>query len=117
MVYRAKTLADCIENPQPLRTARESLTKIIRRKTVSGEVLFPDIFGLDQEKRRCMEILASGRGLLLTGEYGVAKTDLARHMVDLLNELFAHEPLFYVERCPVQEDPAILVQYIHNSQS
>ncbi len=107
-----KTLADCIENPRPLRTSRDCLTGIVRSKAASGEELFPDIFGLDHEKRRCLEILAGGRGVLLTGEYGVAKTDLARHIVDLLNELFVREPLLYVERCPVQEDPALLVDYI-----
>lgn len=90
---------------------RDLLAAVVRRKLRCGQDLFPDIFGLPFEKRRIVEVLATGRGVLLTGRYGVAKTDLAKHVLNLLNEACAAAPLFAVERCPIQEDPAILAAY------
>jgi len=90
---------------------RDLLAAVGRRKLRAGHDLFPDIFGLSFEKRRIVEVLATGRGVLLTGRYGVAKTDLAKHVLSLLNEACATASLFAVERCPIQEDPAILLAH------
>ena len=90
---------------------RDLLAAVVRRKLRAGHDLFPDIFGLAFEKRRIVEVLATGRGVILTGRYGVAKTDLAKHVLNLLNEACAASPLFAVERCPIQEDPAILTAH------
>jgi Mg-chelatase subunit ChlI len=90
---------------------RDLLAAVVRRKLRAGHDLFPDIFGLSFEKRRIVEVLATGRGVILTGRYGVAKTDLAKHVLSLLNEACAASPLFAVERCPIQEDPAILMAH------
>jgi Mg-chelatase subunit ChlI len=87
---------------------RDLLAAVVRRKLRAGHDLFPDIFSLELEKRRIVKVLAAGRGVLLTGRYGVAKTDLAKHVLNLLNEALAAAPLLAVERCPIQEDPAIL---------
>jgi MoxR-like ATPase len=90
---------------------KDCLAWIVRQKILAGEELFPGIFGIDSEKRRLVEILAAGRGVLLTGAYGVAKTDLAKHVLTLLNEYFTRREAWYVERCPVQEDPAALLRF------
>jgi Mg-chelatase subunit ChlI len=90
---------------------RDMLAAVVRRKLRAGHDLFPGIFGLAFEKRRIVEVLATGRGVILTGRYGVAKTDLAKHVLNLLNEACAVTPLFAVERCPIQEDPAILAAH------
>jgi Mg-chelatase subunit ChlI len=90
---------------------RDMLAAVVRRKLRAGHDLFPDIFGLPFEKQRIVEILAAGRGVLLTGRYGVAKTDLAKHVLNLLNEACTASPLCAVERCPIQEDPAILAAH------
>ena len=45
-----------------------------------------------------LEVLMTGRGALLTGAYGVAKTDLAKHVLDLLNEFILDNDLLYVTR-------------------
>lgn len=96
---------------------RDLLAAVVRRKLRSGQDLFPDIFALEIEKRRIVEVLATGRGVLLTGRYGVAKTDLAKHVLNLLNEACAAAPLFAVERCPIQEDPAILLLHRRGAQA
>ncbi len=105
-------LKDLIDSQYGIVRARDCLARAVRLKLASGEALFSDIFGLESEKRRFVEILAAGKGVLLTGEYGVAKTDMAKHVLGLLNDYFVSEPVYAVERCPVQEDPAILLHYM-----
>lgn len=105
-----ETLKDLIDVGYKSPLARDCLASIVRKKILAGEELFPDIFGLDMEKRRFIEILITGKGALLTGEYGVAKTDLAKHVLGLLNEYFAEKEVFYVKKCPVQEDPTNLIK-------
>jgi MoxR-like ATPase len=78
---------------------------VVREKEKSEAEIFPDIFGLSQEKRRILEVLACGKGVLLTGEYGVAKTEITKHIVSLLREYHEKNEVFYVASCPVQEDP------------
>jgi magnesium chelatase subunit I len=106
------TLADLIKSGYCSKTARDCLFEIIKKKIKAGEELFPDIFGLQSEKRRFIETLISGKGALLTGEYGVAKTDLAKHVQGLLNEYHEKYEVYYVTQCPVQEDPLILAQVL-----
>ena len=108
------TLKDLEDMGYTSPMAKDCLAGIVRKKILKGEELFPDIFGLDMEKRRFVEVLITGKGGLLTGEYGVAKTDLAKHVLSLLNEYYAEEQIFYVEKCPVQEDPMILMHSILN---
>ncbi len=110
MSEHSTTLADLITAGYRSKTARECLFEIITEKTSAGEELFPDIFGLQFEKRRFIETLIAGKGALLTGEYGVAKTDLAKHVQWLLDEYHKKHDVFYVAQCPVQEDPLILAQ-------
>ena len=107
-------LKDLVNMKYTSPRARDCLAGIVRKKILKGEELFPDIFGLDMEKRRFIEVLITGKGSLLTGEYGVAKTDLAKHVLELLNEYYAEEQIFCVEKCPVQEDPMILVDSMMN---
>ncbi|MCK5186379.1 MAG: hypothetical protein KAR43_04540, partial [Deltaproteobacteria bacterium] len=73
------TLKDLEDMGYTSPMAKDCLAGIVRKKILKGEELFPDIFGLDMEKRRFVEVLITGKGGLLTGEYGVAKTDLAKH--------------------------------------
>jgi len=104
------TLADLVKSGYRSKTARDCLFEIVKEKIKAGEDLFPDIFGLQSEKRRFIETLISGKGALLTGEYGVAKTDLAKHVQGLLHEYHEKHTVYYVAQCPVQEDPLILAQ-------
>jgi len=106
------TLADLIESGYRSKTSRDCLFLMVKTKLQAGEELFPDIFGVEAEKRRFIEILMSGKGALLTGEYGVAKTDLAKHIQLLLHEYHTREEIYYVEQCPVQEDPMILARFM-----
>ena len=106
------TLADLIKSGCRSKTSRDCLFLMVKSKLQSGEELFPDIFGVEAEKRRFIEILMSGKGALLTGEYGVAKTDLAKHIQLLLHEYHTREEIYYVEQCPVQEDPLILARFM-----
>ena len=106
------TLADLIKSGYRSKTSRDCLFLMVKTKLQAGEELFPDIFGVEAEKRRFIEILMSGKGALLTGEYGVAKTDLAKHIQLLLHEYHTREEIYYVEQCPVQEDPMILARFM-----
>lgn len=103
------TLKDLADWGYTSPMARDCLAGIVCEKIRKGEELFPDIFGLDMEKRRFVETLITGKGSLLTGEYGVAKTDLAKHVLSLLNEYYATKPVYCIDTCPVQEDPMILL--------
>jgi Mg-chelatase subunit ChlI len=106
------TLADLKARGYAYPRAKDCLASIVRKKILAGEELFPDIFGIDMQKRWLVEVMMTGRGALLTGAYGVAKTDLAKHVLGLLNEYYAQEQVFYVTQCPVQEDPGILLSYM-----
>jgi magnesium chelatase subunit I len=106
------TLADIMKRSHQRLSIKDCLFRVVMKKIRSGEELFPDIFGLDKEKRSLIEILITGKGVLLTGEYGVAKTELAKHLLILLNEDHAQEEVFFVEQCPVQEDPMTLAQFM-----
>lgn len=112
MSAKELTLADLLQQKYQWLSIKERLARVIRKKLRSGEDLFPDIFGLEMEKRRCLEILMTGKGVLLTGEYGVAKTELAKHILMLLNEDHAQEKAFAVVQCPVQEDPMIVARFM-----
>jgi Mg-chelatase subunit ChlI len=112
MPEKNMTLADIIKSGRRAISARDCLLQMVKIKLEAGEELFSDIFGIAAEKRRFMEILMSGRGVLLTGEYGVAKTDLAKHIQQLLHEYHSRKEIYYVEQCPVQEEPLILARFM-----
>ena len=112
MSRNIRSLADLADSGYTAVPAKECLAGIVRRKVLAGEELFTDIFGIETQKRRFVEVLAAGRGALLTGEFGVAKTDLAGHILDLLNQFYSSRELFAVEQCPVQEDPETLLRFI-----
>ncbi len=107
-----RSAADLAGGQYVYRQTRDIIASIVRDKIVAGEGLFQDIFGLEAEKRRFVEILAAGRGALLSGPYGVAKTDLAKHVLELLNDYCSRSPVYAVSQCPVQEDPSILIRYV-----
>ncbi len=112
MPHHIATLQDLIKSGYRSKPARERLLDVIKQKIETGEELFPDIFGLKSEKRRLIKTLVAGKGVLLTGAYGVAKTDLAKHLHNLLNEYHKKHDVYYVAQCPVQEDPLILSQFL-----
>jgi Mg-chelatase subunit ChlI len=111
-----RTLADLINSGYVSPTAKDVLAGIVRKKILAGEELFSDIFGIEMEKRRFVEVLIAGKGVLLTGAYGVAKTDLANHVLGLMNEYYEQEQVYFVERCPVQEEPEILLNYMKRGE-
>jgi hypothetical protein len=55
------TLADLIKSGYRAKTARNCLFEIIKEKIKAGEEVFPDIFGLQSEKRRFIETLIPAR--------------------------------------------------------
>jgi len=116
MSENSSTLEEISRQAHTLPRVNHCLAAIVRKKILKGEDLFPDIFGISHEKRRFVEVLITGKGVLLTGEYGVAKTDLAKHLLGLINEYMAQEAVYYVKRCPVQEDPAVLLNYMGDTQ-
>lgn len=110
-MQNSSTLADFVDLPRSFSSTRDCLAWVVRKKILANVELFPDVFGIEREKQRLIEVLITGKGALLTGEYGVAKTDLAKHVLTLLNEYFLHHQVYYVERCPIQEDPVILTRF------
>jgi len=98
-----KSLADLFKEGYSYVPVRERLRHIINEK--KGEEFFPDIFGLELEKRRILEVLMSGKGVLLTGDYGTAKTEISKRIAGLLKIYLQEHEVYMLEACPVQEDP------------
>jgi len=83
----------------------DKLRHVIKDRIEAEEELFPDIYGLEPEKRRIIEVLMTGRGILLTGTYGTAKTEISKSLIKMLAEYHKNNEVFYPEQCPVQEEP------------
>lgn len=98
-------LNELVENGYKPKKVKDRLREIVRDKIESGEEIFPEIYGLDGEKRRIVEVLMTGRGVLLTGQYGTAKTEISKTIRKLLTEYHKKHEVFYPETCPVQEEP------------
>lgn len=99
-----KSLDDLIKDGYSYIPVRERLTHIVQQKKLKDEEFFADIFGLELEKRRILEVLMSGKGVLLTGDYGTAKTEISKRVAGLLNAYLQLHEVYTLEACPVQED-------------
>jgi len=95
-------LSDILNSEYRPVLSREKLASAIRK--TPKKRLFPNIFGLEREKRQLLEILMSGKGVLLSGTYGVAKTEIAKQILDLLNQYHKENDVYVPAGCPVQED-------------
>jgi len=98
-------LNELVHNGYKPTRVNERLRKAVRERIERGEEIFPEIFGLEMEKRRIAEVLMAGRGVLLTGQYGTGKTEISKAVKDLLTDYYKHHEVFYPEICPVQEEP------------
>ena len=98
-------LNELVQNGYKPTSVNERLRKAVRDRIERGEEIFPEIVGLEMEKRRIVEVLMAGRGVLLTGQYGTGKTEISKAIKDLLTEYYKSHEVFYPEGCPVQEEP------------
>lgn len=105
------TLADLERNGYRAVPVAEVLQQRISRCRTARLDPFPAIYGLPEQKRRVLEILAAERPVLLTGAYGVAKTEIAKQLLDLLNAGYQSQRQYRVCDCPIQEDPATLLAW------
>ena len=107
----ASTLADLERIGYHAVPIAQVLQQQLSRCRVQRLDPFPEIYGLPEQKRRVLEILAAGRPVLLTGAYGVAKTEIAKQLLDLLDAGYHLQTQYRVCDCPIQEDPATLLTW------
>ncbi|QWR77300.1 sigma 54-interacting transcriptional regulator [Candidatus Magnetomonas plexicatena] len=81
----------------------------------AGKDVFPSIFGLDHVKRRLVEILMTGHGVLLKGDFGVGKTHLSNAIFTILRDYYQHNRVFTNKGCPVRENTIHLYNYLNNN--
>ncbi|MCG6553297.1 MAG: sigma 54-interacting transcriptional regulator [Candidatus Magnetominusculus sp. LBB02] len=87
----------------------------IREMIEKDEDAFPEIFGLGHVKRRLVEALATGSGVLIKGDFGVGKTHLCSAVVSVLKNYYLTHPIYTNEGCPVRENAVHLYNYIVNN--
>lgn len=93
------------------KTVTERLRQQLRLKAEKDEGILPGILSLDRAKRQIQEILISGNALLLKGEFGVGKTEIAKAVFHLLKEYYDENTVYIIEDCPVQENAWHLYDY------
>lgn len=98
-------LNELLGNGYQPRKVRDKLREVVKHKIENEEEIFPGIYGIDREKRRITEVLMTGRGVLLTGQYGTAKTEISKTVRKLLEEYHKKHEVFFPASCPVQEEP------------
>ncbi|WP_420264984.1 sigma 54-interacting transcriptional regulator [Candidatus Magnetominusculus dajiuhuensis] len=90
----------------------------IREITACNEDAFPAIFGLHHVKRRLVEVLATGSGVVIKGDFGVGKTHLCDAVFSVLRQYYLTHPVYTNAGCPVRENSIHLFNYIvKNGQS
>ena len=87
-------------------------TRQVRCMLDQGQELFPSIFGLDHVKRRLVEVLMTGHGSLLQGDFGVGKTELARSIFRVLSTYYVEHPIYSPSNCPVRENAVYLYNFL-----
>ncbi len=76
----------------------------IKENLKKGKDIFPRMYGLNHVKRRLTEVLMTGSGVLLKGDFGVGKTELAKAVFDVLKEYYANHRIYAPAGCPVREN-------------
>jgi MoxR-like ATPase len=92
-------------------SASQAFTRQAIKMMNQGLDLFPSLYGLAREKRRLMEVLMTGNGAILKGEFGVGKTELARSIYLVLKQFYEDTPVYFPQGCPVRENAFHLYQY------
>ncbi|MEO5358083.1 MAG: sigma 54-interacting transcriptional regulator [Nitrospirae bacterium YQR-1] len=84
----------------------------LKKDLDAGKDVFPSIFGLDHVKRRLVEILMTGNGVLLKGDFGVGKTHLSNAIFTILRDYYLQNQVFTNVGCPVRENSLYLHNYL-----
>ncbi|MBF0565057.1 MAG: sigma 54-interacting transcriptional regulator [Nitrospirae bacterium] len=77
-----------------------------------GMQMFPSIYGLDHVKRRLVEVLMTGHGVILKGDFGVGKTALANAIFAVVKRYYDTHPVYSNVGCPVRENSKYLYDYL-----
>ncbi|MEO5359687.1 MAG: sigma 54-interacting transcriptional regulator [Nitrospirota bacterium] len=113
-----KHLIDLYETPPCTLSVSGRFIHRIREMVASDEDAFPLIFGLGHVKRRLVEVLATGSGALIKGDFGVGKTHLSNAVFTVLQGYYLTHPVYTNAGCPVRENSIHLYNYIvENDQS
>lgn len=99
------TLKDVLKDGYEHVPVPDRFLSVVKARVKDCHDVFPDIYGIDMQKRRIIEFLAAGKPVVLVGNYGVAKTELSKDVLYVLSDYMKGQEVFYVSTCPVQEDP------------
>ena len=111
------TLIDLNSAPGCELSVKMRFTAQVRHMLEQGQDLFPSILGLDHIKRRLVEVLMTGHGTLLQGDFGVGKTELARSIFQILSAYYFVIPVYSPVNCPVRENAIYLYNFIVNKDN
>ena len=111
------TLIDLNSAPGCELSVKMRFTAQVRHMLEQGQDLFPSILGLDHIKRRLVEVLMTGHGTLLQGDFGVGKTELARSIFQILSAYYFGDPVYSPVNCPVRENAIYLYNFIVNKDN
>ncbi|MCI4625119.1 MAG: sigma 54-interacting transcriptional regulator [Candidatus Magnetoovum sp. WYHC-5] len=84
----------------------------VQRMISRNETIFPNIYGLEHPKRRLIEILMAGHGVLLKGDFGVGKTHMANAIFSIIKQYYIETPVYTNIGCPVRENAYYLYRYL-----
>ena len=111
------TLIDLNSAPGCELSVKMRFTAQVRHMLEQGQDLFPSILGLDHIKRRLVEVLMTGHGTLLQGDFGVGKTELARSIFQILSAYYFGNPVYSPLNCPVRENAVYLYNLFVNKDN
>ncbi len=104
-------LADLRHQEFCTKTTAERLLFQAKKNLSQQQEMFPEIIGLDRQKRQLLEILGTNNGVLLKGNFGVGKTEFAKSVFRLLQRYYQENHVYRISSCPVHENAAHLYHY------
>jgi MoxR-like ATPase len=105
-------LTDIPLNSVCTKSVSARFTTEIREMLQNDDTILTHVYGLSHVKRRITEALMTGNGVILKGEFGVGKTELARGIFSVLQKYYLTHHVYMPVGCPVRENALNLYHYL-----
>ncbi|KJR40833.1 magnesium chelatase subunit ChlI [Candidatus Magnetoovum chiemensis] len=99
------------------KTVHNRFAHQVRTMYEQDRDIFTGIYGLDRAKRSLVEVLMSGHGVILKGDFGVGKTHLASAVYSVLQDYYLNNRVYTNRGCPVRENSIHLYRYLFNKDN